>query len=299
MSDPLEDTIALLKPRTVLSKGISGAGRWAVRYSEFGEPSFCTVIEGRCRLSVDGHEPFTMEAGDFILLPATPGFTMSGEDDVAPTCIDPRADTERTADIRHGRQEGEPDVRLVGGYFLLDSPDAGLLVSLLPRVVHIRGIERLATLVRFVGEEAREARPGRDIVLSRLVEILMVEALRAAPADSSPPGLLRGLSDPRLSAAIRAIHAEPAKPWTVAQLARRVAMSRSAFFEQFSRALGLAPMQYLISWRMALAKDLLRRRDLALVEIAERVGYGSTSAFSTAFSRHVGMAPGRYARGAA
>jgi AraC-like DNA-binding protein len=299
MSDPLEDMIALLKPRTVLSKGISGAGRWAVRYSEFGEPSFCTVIEGRCRLAVDGHEPFTMEAGDFILLPATPGFTMSGEDDVTPTYVDPRADTARTADVRHGRQDGEPDVRLVGGYFVLDSPDAGLLVSLLPRVVHIRGIERLATLVRFVGEEAREARPGRDLVLSRLVEILMVEALRATPADNSPPGLLRGLSDPRLSAAIRAIHAEPEKPWTVGQLARRVAMSRSAFFDQFSRALGMAPIQYLISWRMALAKDMLRRRGLALVEVAERVGYGSTSAFSTAFSRHVGMAPGRYARGAA
>jgi AraC-like DNA-binding protein len=299
MSDPLEDTIALLKPRTVLSKGISGAGRWAVRYSEFGEPSFCTVTEGRCRLAVDGHEPFTMEAGDFILLPATPGFTMSGEDDATPTHIDPRADTARTADVRHGRQDGEPDVRLVGGYFVLDSPDAGLLVSLLPRVVHIRAIERLATLVRFVGEEAREARPGRDLVLSRLVEILMIEALRAAPADNSPPGLLRGLSDPRLSAAIRAIHAEPAKPWTVALLARRVAMSRSAFFDQFSRALGMAPIQYLISWRMALAKDMLRRRGLALVEVAERVGYGSTSAFSTAFSRHVGMAPGRYARGAA
>jgi len=295
MSDPLEDTISLLKPRAVLAKGISGAGSWAVRYSEFGEPSFCTVVQGRCLLAVDGHEPLTMEAGDFVLLPATPGFTMSGGGDVEPALIDPHADAGRTDEIRHGRQEGEPDVRLVGGYFAFDRPDAGLLVSLLPRLVHIRGMERLSTLVRYVGEEARDGRPGRGLVLSRLVEILMVEALRSAPADNAP-GLVRGLSDPRVSAAIRAIHAEPATGWTVGALARKVAMSRSTFFDQFSRAMGVAPMQYLVSWRMALAKDLLRRGDLAIGEIAERVGYGSTSAFSTAFSRHEGVPPGRYAR---
>ena len=78
MSDPLSQVIALLRPRTVFTKGISGAGRWGVRYSEFGEPSFCTVLEGSCRLAVDGQPEIVLEAGDFVLLPHTPGFTLSG-----------------------------------------------------------------------------------------------------------------------------------------------------------------------------------------------------------------------------
>ena len=100
----------------------------------------------------------------------------------------------------------------------------------------------------------------------------------------------------RLAQAIRQMHSDPARSWTVSQLAKKAAMSRSAFFERFTRAVGLPPMEYLLAWRMALAKNLLRRQDLALVEVAERVGYGSASAFSTAFSRHVGQPPSRYAR---
>src|SRR4029453_16868143 len=90
MHDPLSEVIALLQPRTVFSKGISGAGRWAVRYSAFGLPSFCAVLEGSCRLAVDGHRPLTLEAGDFLLLPATPGFTMSGFEPAKPVRIDPK-----------------------------------------------------------------------------------------------------------------------------------------------------------------------------------------------------------------
>jgi len=89
MSDPLAQVIALLKPRTVVSKGISGAGRWGVRYSDFGQPSFCVVLEGSCRLAVEGQQPITLEAGDFVLLPATPGFTLSGFEPVTPVRMDP------------------------------------------------------------------------------------------------------------------------------------------------------------------------------------------------------------------
>jgi AraC-like DNA-binding protein len=95
---------------------------------------------------------------------------------------------------------------------------------------------------------------------------------------------------------MRHMHGEPARAWTVLELAKKAALSRSAFFERFSRAVGLPPMEYLMAWRMAMAKDLLRRRDVALAEVAERVGYSSASTFSTAFSRHVGQAPGQYAR---
>jgi AraC-like DNA-binding protein len=296
MNDPLSEVITLLQPRAVFSRRISGAGRWGVRYSAFGRPSFCAVLEGSCRLTVDGQRPLTLEAGDFVLLPVTPGFTMSGFEPVRLERFDPMVTSKVLGEVRHGTRGGRPDVRLLGGWFVFDSPDSALLVSLLPTLVHVRGVERLSILVRLVGEEASERRAGRDLVLTRLVEVLLIEALRAAPADDAPPGLLRGLADARLAPAIRQMHSQLERSWTVALLARTAALSRSAFFERFTRTVGLPPMEYLLAWRMAVAKDLLCREDVGLAEVAERVGYGSASTFSTAFSRHVGRPPGRYAR---
>lgn len=296
MSDPLAEVISLLQPRAVFSKGISGAGRWGVRYSDFGQPSFCAVLEGRCLLTVDGHSTITLEAGDFVLLPATPGFTLSGFEPVKPERIDPKVASARKAEVRHGTRGGKPDVRLLGGYFVFDSPDAGLLVSLLPTLMHVRGVERLSVLVRLVGEESSAHRPGRELILGRLVELLLVEALRSTSGEDAPPGLLRGLADARLAPAMKHMHGQVARSWTMAQLAKKAALSRSAFFERFTRTVGLPPMEYLLAWRMAVAKDLLRRHDFGLTEVAERVGYSSASTFSTAFSRHVGQPPSRYAR---
>src|SRR5215510_8855326 len=169
MTDPLSEVIALLRPRAVFSRRISGAGRWGVRYSAFGEPSFCAVLEGRCRLAVDGHRPLTLGAGDFVLLPATPGFTMSSLQPGRLERLDPKAMSRVLGEVRHGTRGGRPDVRLLGGWFAFGSPDSGLLVSLLPSLVHLRDVDRLATLVRLVGEEAGESRPGRELVLTRFV----------------------------------------------------------------------------------------------------------------------------------
>lgn len=296
MNDPLSEVIALLNPRAVFSKGISGAGRWAVRYSDFGQPSFCAVISGSCRLAVEGEEATALEAGDFVLMPATPGFTLSSFEAAAPVHIDPKLAPAPEGEVRHGKRDGPPDVRLLGGYFVFDSPDAALLVSLLPTLVHVRGVDRLSVLVRLVGEESSEERSGRELVLTRLVEVLLVEALRSSSGEDAPPGLLRGLADARLALAMRQLHADPARPWTVTQLAQKAALSRSAFFDRFTRAVGLPPMEYLLAWRMALAKNLLKHQDVAIAKVAERVGYSSASTFSTAFSRHVGLPPGRYAR---
>jgi AraC-like DNA-binding protein len=237
-----------------------------------------------------------LEAGDFVLLPATPGFTLSGFEPARRVRFDPKVTAAQVGDVRHGRSGGRPDVRMLGGWFAFVSPDAALLVSLLPALVHVRGAERLALLARLVAEETGERRAGRDLVLARLVEVLLVEALRSTSGEGAPPGLLRGLEDAQLAAAMRQMHGQLARCWTVTQLARAAAMSRSAFFDRFTRTVGRPPMEYLIAWRMAVAKDLLRRGDLKLAEVARRVGYGSASTFSTAFSRHVGEPPGRYAR---
>lgn len=297
MADPLSEVIQLLQPRAVFSKGISAAGRWAVRYAEFGQPGFCAVTEGRCRLAVEGEAPVVLEEGDFVLLPATPAFVMSGFEPAPPLRIDPKTAPPPGREIRYGRQDGPSDIRQFGGWFSFGSPDAGLLVALLPRMIHIRGTPRLTQLVRLVGDEAARDDIGRDLILQRLVEILLIEALRAAPPQEARPGLLRGLADPRIATALRRMHGDVERSWTIPELAREVGMSRSAFFDRFVRMVGVRPMEYLLSWRMAVAKNLLRNRGVALDEVARRIGYGSASTFSTAFSRHVGLPPGRFMRG--
>ena len=297
MVDPLSEIISLLRPRAVFSKIISGAGAWGVRYSAFDQPSFCSMLEGSCLLKLERQQAITLRAGDFVLMPATPGFTLSGFEPVTPEPINPKTTPSPTGEVRHGRRGGKPDVRMLGGHFLFDSPDASLLVSLLPVLLHVRGVERLSVLMQLVRDEATAQRPGREHVLARLAELLLVEALRSSTEGNAPAGLLRGLADPKLAAAMRLMHSDPARSWTVETLARKAVLSRSAFFERFARAVGLPPMEYLLAWRMALAKNLLRgSSDIAIATVAERVGYASASTFSTAFSRHVGQAPGRYAR---
>ncbi|HEV2442637.1 MAG TPA: AraC family transcriptional regulator [Steroidobacteraceae bacterium] len=293
MVDPLAEVVALLQPRTPFSKVVSGAGAWSIRRTEAGRPFYCVILEGSCRLAVDGHEPMLLREGDFALVPAAYGFTVSSRD---PGAIDTPPVALPDGEFRLGRQSGPPDVRWLVGYCVFGSPDAALLVSLLPQLVHVRGEKRLATLVQLVGEESRAQRPARDVVLERLLEVLLIEALRSTAGTMASPGLLRGLADERLAAAIRRMHESPSRPWTVAQLAREAALSRSAFFERFRAIVGVAPMQYLLAWRMALAKNLLRRQEGSVTEVAERVGYSSASTFTIAFTRHVGLPPARYTR---
>jgi AraC-like DNA-binding protein len=295
MVDPLAEVVTLLQPGAPFSKLVGGAGPWRVRRTEAGQPFYCVILDGSCRLAVDGHEPITLQGGDFVLIPSAYGFTMSSlepatsEDDTLPVAL-------LHGEFRLGIQSGPPDVRLLVGHCVFGSPDAALLLSLLPQLVHVRGEKRLATLVHLVGEESRELRPARDVVLARLLEVLLIEALRSTAGTAASPGILRGLADGRLAVAIRGMHESPTRPWTVAQLAKEAALSRSAFFERFSRTVGVAPMKYLLAWRMALAKKLLRRKEGGVAEVAERVGYSSASTFSVAFTRYVGLPPTRYAR---
>ncbi|WP_223646869.1 AraC family transcriptional regulator [Corallococcus sp. EGB] len=293
--DPLAEVVSLLQPGAPFSKLVSGAGQWRVRRAEAGRPFYCAVLMGRSRLAIDGREPVILEKGDFVLVPAAFNFTT--------TSIEPprgRHETPRIVlpdgEIRNGVHHGPPDVRMLVGYCVFASPDASLLVSLLPQFVHVRGEPRLAALVELLREESRERRPAREVILARLMEVLLIEALRSTAGLAASPGLLRGLSDERLSVAIRRMHERPAGAWTVAQLAKEAALSRSTFFERFSRAVGVAPMEYLLGWRMALAKDLLLRKDVTVAEVAAKVGYSSASAFSVAFTRHVGLPPTHFAR---
>lgn len=292
--DPLASVVSLLRPSLSLAKLVEAGGRWKVDCRDMASPFYCAMVEGSARLTVIGREPVTLQAGDFILIPDLQGFSMTGE-------VPPRPDAPSLpleigpGRVRLGPADARVQMRALVGHCRFETPARDLLVSLLPDMIHVSGHDRLMALVPIIHEETRADRPGRELVLRRLLDVLLLEALRSGPAPNMPPGLLRGLSDPQLAIALRRIHAHTDGEVSITGLAKDAGMSRSSFFEKFRRAIGCAPKEYVANWRMAVAKILLREGRLSHSEIARRVGFGSASAFGTAFVRHEGLSPGRFA----
>lgn len=295
--DPLSDVISLLRPRAAISKPISGRGHWGVRYHADDAPGFALVLEGAAWLTFEHAAPRRLARGDFLLTASTPAFTLGSAPGVA--CL-PAVPSDQP--VRHGDAEGEPDFIAMGGSFSFEKANGPLLASLLPPLVHIPAAEgratRLGRLIELLFEESRGEAPGKALVTSRMLDILLVEALRwhSQAVGTAPPGLLTGLQDPGLARALVALHGDVRAPWTVAALAALAGMSRSAFAARFAALLGCAPIEYLARWRMGLAKDALIQGRQTLDQIAENIGYDSASAFSTAFRKRIGMPPGRFAR---
>jgi len=296
MADPLAQIVGLLQPGAPFSKCVTGSGPWRVRRTQSPNPYYVAVLKGSLRYRDHQSGEVIVNAGDFILIPSAQDFLMwsdmpSGDDDlVVDAVILPGGG------YRVGSVDGPIDMRALVGYCIFQSDDATLLSSLLPELVVVRGEHRLAMLMQLLGDEAVGNKPGREVVLQHLLEVLLIEALRSTAEVGDAPGLLRGLADDRLAVALRGMHSKPERGWTVAELAREAALSRSGFHERFQSAVGMAPMEYLKAWRLALAKDLLRKREASIGQIARQVGYRSASAFSVAFTRDIGVSPARYAR---
>lgn len=197
MVDPLAEVVTLLQPGASLSKLVTARGRWRVRRSEAERVFYCVILDGTCRLAVAGHEPIVLQKGDFVLVPSAYDFTVSSLEP-PPKDVETLPIAMRDGEFRLGMRGGEPEVRMLVGHCVFGSPDAALLVSLLPRLVHVHGQERLRTLVQLVGEETRERRPGRDVILAHLLSVLLIEALRSTEGPLASAGLLRGLADERL-----------------------------------------------------------------------------------------------------
>jgi AraC-like DNA-binding protein len=292
--DPLSRVVALLKPRPDISKMVVAGGRWQVERNEVASPFYAAIVEGRARLTVQGQEPVLLKAGDFVLVPSMDSFTMTSE--VPPPPGAARRPLETGPGIfRLGPADGPVEMRALVGHCQFGAPDRALLISLLQRMIHVSGQDRLMALVPLIHDETRADRPARTMILDRLLEVLMIEALRSGARHDLPPGLLSGLSDPRLAAALQRIHTATDDALSVAGLAREAGLSRSAFFERFRSALGCTPMAYARTWRMAVARDLLLRGEMTNAEIAHRIGYGSASAFAMAFAREEGTSPGAFA----
>jgi len=297
--DPLSQIIALLRPSTLLWKQTDAYGHWAVRFPANSSVVFCLVAEGGCLFQAQGRSSETLREGDFLLMHAPSVWTLG--DSAETTAVDFTGGHGEGAQVRRiGDRTDGPVTRLFGGRFVFDPANSLLLEGLLPPVVRIRpdedGAARLRSLLDLIGDEVLSERPGRSLTLGRLLELMFVEIIRheAAQPDIVRQGFIAGLSDSRIAPTLRAIHGDVERGWTVADLARIAALSRSSFSDRFSRIVGVAPIDYLLRWRMALAKDRLRHGGERLAEIAQTLGYSSVSAFSVAFTRTVGSPPSAF-----
>lgn len=296
MTDPLADIVGLLQPSAPYSKLARAHGAWRVRRTGLTSAQYSLTLSGPVSLAVDDKPPVILTEGDFVLIPAASNVTSSSPD-APPDGVDSPPVQQPDGSFLIGDPQAPMTAQQLIGHCNFASPDAPMLVTLLPEMVLVRGQDRLGMLARLIADETRATRPAREMVVQRLLEVLLIEAFRSAPDAGriAAPGLLRGMADDRLALALRALHDRPSHGWTVPDLARLAGMSRSAFFARFSREIGLSPMDYLLTWRMTLAKALLRSGAQTIATVAQAVGYGSASAFSTAFARHVGQPPARYA----
>jgi AraC-like DNA-binding protein len=260
-----------------------------------GSVWFHVVTSGRCELTVDG-DRCELQAGDLALVPHGTGHRIeAGGPSEYPSIPDLPHDeqSESYAVLRYGGDG--PLTELVCGGLRLEHPIARRLMDSLPPVVHVRTVRHtvLGATLDLLAQEVTARDVGSEAVISRLCDILVIQAIRHQLTDEDAAGSswLTARGDPQIGPALAALHAEPAAPWTVGSLASRAAMSRSAFAARFRDLLGQPVMTYLTELRVQLAVDLLHRGDLTVAEVATAVGYESSASFTRVFKRHHGIPP--------
>ncbi|MBL8278510.1 MAG: AraC family transcriptional regulator [Pelomonas sp.] len=265
---------------------------------------FHLITQGECHVTLDGAAPVPLTAGDVIVFPHGDAHRMASDPALAPATgarLD-RLLARRPRLLSYGG--GGAQTQLMCGYLACDTRLARLLLDGLPPLVHVhvRGSSAGAWLegsIRYALDEARSPRPGGEGVLSKLAEVLFIEVLRLY-MNQQPPGRtgwLAAVRDRVVGAALQALHEQPARSWTVEDLAREAGTSRTVLAERFQQLVGSPPMQYLTHWRMVLAANLLAGSNAPLARIAEEVGYQTDTAFSRAFRREYGVPPAAWRRG--
>jgi AraC-like DNA-binding protein len=260
------------------------------------------VLDGRAFLVRDGAEPLELGVGDLVALPHGDPHVLSGAT-TGPWSgrgLDAGASAGACSPLSIG---GSGDsASLVSGRIEYDDRSGNAIFALLPPIIVLRGelvraVPWLEPTLRTLACEAASGRPGSLTVVNRLAEVVLVQIVRGHLASlDAGSGFLSALADRQIGAALSLIHRSPGQAWTVQELAVRVAMSRSAFAARFTRLVGEPPLHYVARWRMQKAKSLLREGRATISEVAEAVGYESEAAFSKAFKRAVGSAPGAYRR---
>lgn len=296
-ADPISEVIGLLRPRAI-GGCVHAAGPWALRFEPFPHVRFGTVVRGECWLQVEGLKPVLLRQGDFFLLGNPPHYVLGSALGVRPRSAKALLATSPDGGLRI-RPDRAEEAFVCGGHFVFDDRNAPLLLDFLPTLVHVRSTDPRGKTFAHVSDllvhEIESSAVGGALVIDRLAQVLLVHMLRAHAAEPAHPvGWLAALHDDRIGAALRAMHGDVAHPWTLDELSRIARMSRSAFSASFKSRVGMAPLEYLIAWRMAVARDALARRTKSISELAFATGYESESAFSTAFRRVVGASPKQF-----
>jgi AraC-like DNA-binding protein len=301
--DILSDVLGLLRLRGEVLCWSTLSAPWGLGFKADDALFFHIVVRGRCMLHLGGKgEWIRAEPGDLLVIPEgiPHGLVSDRNSRVVPI--------ERLVEPK-GRMPGRlsyggsgPETEVICGRFRFDEVLRAASLPGLPSVLHIRkregAPEWLELTARYLSAEARSEAPGRELALSRLVDLLFVQTIRHWLSESSeaPLAWMGAARDSRIAAAITLMHERPEHPWDVERLAREVGMSRSRFADRFVELVGEAPSRYLTRWRMHHAARLLHAPGATVASVAPRVGYDSEAAFSRAFKRHMGTAPAAFRR---
>jgi AraC-like DNA-binding protein len=260
--------------------------------------SYHILTQGRCWGGLAGQPPVELQAGDVIVFPHGDGHVMSSGPGLRFTGSPKDGRPQRYRETLQLGSGGPATTTFVCGFLGCDLRPFHPLLATLPRCLHARGLSQgwLGSFAQQVVDESRAGRAGSDCVLTRLAELMFIEVLRhhLESLDPGQTGWLAGLRDPVVGRALTLLHARPEYPWTLGELAEAVAASRSRLAERFGLLVGQPPMQYLAQWRMQVAAGLLAHNSEKVAAIASQVGYDSEAAFSRAFKKATGLAPGAW-----
>lgn len=308
--DPLSDLLRVVRLDGAYFFGVEATAPWSVETAPARELSprimpasehlisYHILTEGRCFGGVRGEEQVELLAGDILVFPHGDAHVMSSSRGLRPG---PRVNS--AAPARYPETvllgtDGPRGASFVCGFLGVDRLPFNPLLAALPRRLHVRGMSGtwLGTFARELTLESTRARPGGDTVLTRLAELMFIEVLRRYLEDLPPEqtGWLAGLRDPVVSRVLALLHARPGHGWTLDELARESMSSRSSVARHFAELVGQPPMQYLTQWRMQVAANLLVQSGTKVAAIAAEVGYDSEAAFSRAFKKATGLAPGAW-----
>jgi AraC-like DNA-binding protein len=293
-NDALSDVLRLVDAEAIASLAISAGGEWAVRFPESDFVTFCAVRRGSCWLvKDDGTEPFWLVEGNCFA-------AVRGEFQLASSSEVGMAATLQVFGTHdQARQYGTgDDLYLIGGNVRFDTANGGILTDVLPSMLLISGeaAEAIHWLLDQLDKEWRRAGPGARIACNDLLRLMFIHALRTYIAELPPSSgnWLAALSDPHVGKAFEAIHANPVRNWTLADLAGLAFQSRSTFASHFKVTVGVSPIHYLTRWKIRLASARLRRGQESISSIAASLGFLSDSAFSATFRRIMGISPTNY-----
>jgi len=305
--DPLSDLLRVVRLDGAHFYAVEAVDPWSVDAAAARELSprvlpaaehlisYHILTEGRCYAGVRGEEPVEMIAGDVLVFPHGDAHVMSSARGLPGANVHTAGRYPETVRLGDG---SPPSTVFVCGFLGCDRRPFNPLLAALPRLLHVRGMSGawVGGFSRQLTEESRLGRPGSDTVLTRLAELMFIEVLRRYLEELPPEqtGWLAGLRDAVVGRALALLHARPGHPWTLDQLAREAASSRTNVAKRFTDLVGQPPMQYLTQWRMQVAANLLTQTGTKVAAIGAEVGYDSEAAFSRAFKKATGLAPGAW-----